>query len=212
LNVKGKPAHSSQIFNEQNGFGAIFEATRIIDQFRVKLAAQPHVTFNPGFILGGSNMLTEFSNSKGKSYGKNSRIANSVIVKGDMRSLLPQQLSTKRNMQTIVSKSLSRTQATLSFFSGYPSMKASKGNRQLLRFYSQVNQDLGGSAIHAIHPKEVGASAIAFVSDDVDMALDGLGLVNTKHDFDEEASNVELLKTQIKRITLLLLRLNTLQE
>ena len=45
LTVKGRPAHSSQIFNAENGYGAAFEAARILNTFREKLAgaAASHV-------------------------------------------------------------------------------------------------------------------------------------------------------------------------
>ena len=48
LKVTGTPAHSSQIFRDDIGFGAVFEAARILDAFRQKLAGQEHLTFNPG--------------------------------------------------------------------------------------------------------------------------------------------------------------------
>ena len=40
LRVKGTPAHSSQIFRDDIGYGAIFEAARILDAFREQLAGQ----------------------------------------------------------------------------------------------------------------------------------------------------------------------------
>jgi glutamate carboxypeptidase len=54
LRVKGTPAHSSQIFREEFGPGAIFEAARILNAFREKMAGEEHLTFNPGVILGGT--------------------------------------------------------------------------------------------------------------------------------------------------------------
>ena len=46
--MTGKPAHSSQIFRPDIGYGAIFEAARILNAFRETLAGEPHLTFNPG--------------------------------------------------------------------------------------------------------------------------------------------------------------------
>ena len=36
LKVTGTPAHSSQIFRDDIGFGAVFEAARILDAFRAE--------------------------------------------------------------------------------------------------------------------------------------------------------------------------------
>ncbi len=65
LRVTGKPAHSSQIFNSENGYGAVFEAARILNGFREKLAGQPHLTFNPGVILGGTTVDYDGPASRG---------------------------------------------------------------------------------------------------------------------------------------------------
>ena len=55
LKVHGTPAHSSQIFSEPIGAGAIFEAARVLNAFREKLSTEPHLTFNPGAIAGGDD-------------------------------------------------------------------------------------------------------------------------------------------------------------
>ncbi len=54
LTVTGKPAHSSQIFRPDIGYGAIFEAARILNAFRETLAGEPHLTFNPALVVGRS--------------------------------------------------------------------------------------------------------------------------------------------------------------
>ena len=54
LTVTGKPAHSSQIFRPDIGYGAIFEAARILNVFRETLAGEPHLTFNPALVVGGT--------------------------------------------------------------------------------------------------------------------------------------------------------------
>ncbi|NQV66758.1 MAG: M20/M25/M40 family metallo-hydrolase, partial [SAR86 cluster bacterium] len=48
LTVTGKPAHSSQIFREDIGAGAIYEAARILTQFYAELRQEDLLTFNPG--------------------------------------------------------------------------------------------------------------------------------------------------------------------
>ena len=54
LRVKAKPAHSSQIFREDIGSGAIYEAARVLQAFRETLGGEAHLTFNPGVMLGGT--------------------------------------------------------------------------------------------------------------------------------------------------------------
>ena len=63
LEVTGKPAHSSQIFTEQVGYGAVFETARILNTFREKLAGVGNITFNPGLIAGGTEVSTDASTS-----------------------------------------------------------------------------------------------------------------------------------------------------
>src|SRR5688500_962791 len=52
LTTTGQTGHSSQIFGEQMGFGAIYEAARILDGFRQSLAREQYLTFNPGLAIG----------------------------------------------------------------------------------------------------------------------------------------------------------------
>ena len=52
----GTPAHSSQIFREDIGYGATYELARILNAFRERMAGEPHLTFNPGVMLGGTSV------------------------------------------------------------------------------------------------------------------------------------------------------------
>ena len=52
LTVKGNAAHSSLIFTEGVGAGAIFNASRILNEFYVSLSKEENLTINPGVILG----------------------------------------------------------------------------------------------------------------------------------------------------------------
>src|SRR5688572_365503 len=80
LRVKGKPAHSSQIFREDIGYGAIFEAARILNAFRDKLAGEPYLTFNPGAIVGGTTVEYDGVKTRGTAFGKTNVIAEHVVV------------------------------------------------------------------------------------------------------------------------------------
>ncbi|MFT6733877.1 MAG: glutamate carboxypeptidase [Polaribacter sp.] len=209
LNVTGRAAHSSQIFREGYGFGAIFEAARILDQFRMKLAAKPNLTFNPGLILGGTDVNSEVATSKGDAAGKANVIAQTTIVKGDIRALFPHQLvASEKAMRAIVANNLSETSAKLTFFTGYPPMAPSVGNKSLLELYSQVSQDLGFGEVEAVDPKKAGAADISFVANDVEMAIDGLGLMGTGGHTEREKADISTLSSQSKRAALLMLRLS----
>ena len=50
LEVEGKQAHSSGIFNENVGAGAIFEAARILNGFYEEVRGVEFITFNAGII------------------------------------------------------------------------------------------------------------------------------------------------------------------
>ena len=52
LTSTGTPAHSSQIFREDIGAGAIYETARVLQTFRERLTGDPLLTFNPGVALG----------------------------------------------------------------------------------------------------------------------------------------------------------------
>ena len=90
LNVTGKPAHSSQIFRDDIGYGAIFEASRILDQFRTKLSTIPNLTFNPGLIVGGTDIAQTETVSHWSAFGKSNVIAQSVMVSGGIRAVSPE--------------------------------------------------------------------------------------------------------------------------
>ena len=119
--MKAQPAHSSQIFRTDIGAGAIFEAARILNAFREKLAGEPHLTFNPGTIVGGTAAEFDSVQARGTAFGKTNVIAEHAIVTGDLRTLSPEQLAkAKKTMEAIVAASLPHAQATITFEDGYP--------------------------------------------------------------------------------------------
>ncbi|MBP6534561.1 MAG: M20/M25/M40 family metallo-hydrolase, partial [Arenimonas sp.] len=96
LEVTGRPAHSSQIFQPNVGDGAIFEAARILDGFRVALSTQPNLSFNPGVVVGGTDITLDEQTSRGSAFGKSNVIAQTVRVNGDLRAISPEQLNLAR--------------------------------------------------------------------------------------------------------------------
>lgn len=85
LRVTAKPAHSSRIFEDENGAGAIFEASRILLAFYAQLRGEDYLTFNPGVILGGTTVEYDAQQNRGTGFGKTNIIAETAVVEGDLR-------------------------------------------------------------------------------------------------------------------------------
>ena len=58
LETTGLSGHSSQIFGDRLGYGAIYEIVRILDEFRVELPEEG-LTYNVGLLLGGATAERE---------------------------------------------------------------------------------------------------------------------------------------------------------
>jgi len=209
LDVTANAAHSSQIFRKDVGFGAIYETARILETFRLKLANQPNLTFNPGLILGGTSVQHDVAQSKGQAFGKANVIAQTVKVSGDIRALSQQQLlDAQKVMLSIAQENLAQTHAKLTFESGYPPMSPTSGNKALLAMYNQVSQDLGYNKVVAANPRKAGAADISFAADHVEMAMDGLGLMGRGAHTKGEVADLTSLQKNIEKAAILLLRLS----
>ncbi|MBZ2205745.1 M20/M25/M40 family metallo-hydrolase [Massilia soli] len=174
LEVKGKQGHSSGIFGERAGYGAVYEAARILDGFRQHVI-EPDLTFNPGVILGGTQVGYDELGSRGTAFGKTNVIANAVTVKGDLRYLdTVQRDRAHEKMRAIVAQHLPGTSASIAFEESYPPMAVTPGNLQVLALYSKASQDAGLGAIAAVPAGLRGAGDIQFVAPYVD-SLDGIG-------------------------------------
>ncbi len=174
LQVKARQGHSSSVFGPA-GYGAVYEAARILDGFRQKVV-EPGLTYNPGLILGGTEVSYDAANSRGSAAGKTNVIANTVTVSGDLRYLdYAQRDRAHAQMREIVAQSLPGTSASISFRDSYPPMAVTPGNLKLLEIYSQASSDVGLGTIGAVPATKRGAGDIQFVAPYVD-SLDGLGV------------------------------------
>ncbi len=208
LKVTGLPAHSSQIFTSTIGAGAIYEASRVLTGFYENLSTEKDLTFNPGMILGGSEVERDNVLDGGSSFGKGNIVAKQAVVTGDIRAISPEQLKMAQEvMQHVVAKHLPQTNATLTFDEGYPPLAPTDGNKKLLEYYSKVSEDLHLGNVTAVNPRDAGAADISFTSGYVDMAIDGLGLFGGHGHTDKEYVNLNWLPRQTKRIALLMYRL-----
>ncbi len=208
LRVKGKPAHSSQIFRDEIGYGAIFEASRVLQEFQKQLAGQPHLTFNPGVMLGGTSAEFDAQAARGTAFGKTNVIAEHAVVAGDLRALTPEQFESARQvMEKIASTPLAQTSSTLTFDEGYPPMAPTAGNAKLLAMLDQASRDLGLNPIVAVDPDRAGAADVSFVARHVPMIIDALGLKGDGGHTVHEMADLRGLAVQAKRAAVLLARL-----
>ena len=205
LEVTAKTGHSSAIFKESMGNGAIFEASRIINQFYETLRQEKYLTFNPALFVGGTE--AETSEHFGKANGKTNVVAARAIVRGDLRFISSQQEETARNkMREIVSRSLAGTSAKITFSDGIPAMAPTEANYALLKQLDQVSRDLNFGEIKPLDPGERGAGDISYVTHLIP-GLDGLGATGGRAHAPGEFVDLDTLPRQIKRAALLIYRL-----
>jgi glutamate carboxypeptidase len=208
LRVTGKAAHSSQIFSDAEGAGAIFEAARILDAFRERLAGQPHLTFNPGTILGGTAVEFDPVQARGTAFGKTNVIAERAVVAGDLRALTNDQFQkAMATMREIVATSLPRTRAELTFDEGYPPLAPTAGNERLLVLYDRVSRDLGFGPVEAVNPDRAGAADVSFIAGEVPMIIDAAGMKGRDGHTVGETADLTALPLQAKRAAVLIARL-----
>jgi glutamate carboxypeptidase len=209
LDVRGTPSHSSQLFQPGVGSGAIYEAARILTEWHRALAGEPHLTFNPGVIVGGTAVDYDAFESGGSATGKSNVVAEYATVTGDIRTLSLAQLENARaRMAFIARQNLAGTTATLAFEDGYPPLSPSDGNHRLLGLFDQVSRDLGFGPVTAVDPRNAGAADVSFTHSLVDMAIDGLGPGGGSDHTVEEWIHLPSLAIQTKRAAVLLWRLS----
>lgn len=208
LDVRGTPAHSSQVFREDIGPGAIYETARILTLFLQNLQQEEYLTFNPGRIIGGTDITFDDDTSAGTAFGKDNVVAEYARVTGDLRAVSLDQLERARaTMRAIVADNFPHTSASIEFSDGYPPLAPTEGNRQLLEIYSQASQDLGLGAVAPVNPRLAGAADVSFTAGLVEMAIDGLGLAGSGGHTVDETGRLPALPSQAKRAALLLYRL-----
>ena len=213
LDVTGKRAHSAGIFNDEVGSGAIFEAARILNQFHEQLTGEEYLTFNPGVILGGTDVDYDPSRNKGGTFGKTNVVAQSVVVHGGLRTISPaQEASARARMKAIAENNhLPKTSAQITFQDGYPSMPPTEGNMAVLANLSGVSVDLDQGEVVAFDPGKRGAADVSFVAGYVDV-IDGVGAEgNGAHTLDESI-DLATLPFLIQRAAILIHRLSTVEH
>lgn len=207
VEVTGKRAHSSGIFSDRTGAGAIFEMSRILNEFYNKVRGEEYLTFNPGIILGGTQMNYDQQLSKGDVFGKSNVVAQTAVVYGGLRFISEEQKENARDkMREIVNNNLPQTSAKVTFIDSYPAMQPTEGNNNLLSILNQVSSDLNQGEVEAYDPGRRGAADVSFVAEYVN-CLDGLGTMGNGAHTPEETVNLNTIEALTKRTAILIYRL-----
>lgn len=210
LRVTGRQAHSSGIFSEETGSGAIFEAARILNAFYEEVRGEEFLTFNPGIILGGTDVTYDAGAARGTAYGKTNVVANTVVVDGGLRFISEAQKEAARAQMRAIVEGANRphTSAEITFEDAYPAMQPTDGNRALLAVLDGVSRDLGLGPVKAYDPGGRGAADISFIASYVD-GMDGLGVMGRGAHSLDETINLRTFPLLTQRAALLIYRLTS---
>ncbi len=208
LTVHGRGAHSAGIFGQSAGYGAIYEAARIINEFRAQLAGQQYLTFNPSVIVGGTDVTYDSTTVSGSAKSKLNIVASNVSVSGDLRFLTEAQKdSTRARMRDIAThNNLVGTSAEIAFADEYPAMAPTPANLAVLAVYDSASRALGYGPVAALDPGRRGAGDISFVAPLI-TGLDGLGALGTGSHTPAERVDLTTLTMQTDRAAILMYRL-----
>jgi glutamate carboxypeptidase len=208
LNVEAKTGHSAGIFSQSAGHGAIFEAARIINEFREQLKDEKYLTFNPGLMSGGSEIKIDNANAKLEAIGKTNIISPAAYVAGDLRFISEAQRDLAREKMTaITAQSLNGTKSSIRFTNGLPAMEPTAGNYRLVSYLDKITRDMGIGATLAGDPGARGAGDISDIAKYVD-CLDGLGASGSGAHKPGEVINLKELPLLIQRAALMIYRLS----
>lgn len=206
IDATGLSGHSSQIFGDKLGYGAVYELTRIIDALRRELP-ENGLTFNVGLLLGGATAQVNAQQTGGEATGKPNVIAPAAVAIGDIRTLSNEQTDrVEQKMRAIVLQHLPRTDATLTFTESYPAMAETPESRQLAHEWSDLSVALGLGPVVEAGVMTRGAGDIAFVAPYVP-GLVGVGLIGAGAHAEGETGQLDSLPRQAKRNAVLMERL-----
>jgi glutamate carboxypeptidase len=206
IEATGLSGHSSQIFGEHFGYGAIYELTRILDAFRTQLP-EDGLTYNVGLVLGGATAQMNAEQTGGEAAGKDNVIPPTAIAYGDLRTVSNEQTARAEDkMRAIVAQHLPKTDAKITFDEGYPAMAVTPAGRELLREWSDASDALGLGPVTEAGPMTRGAGDISFVASYVP-GLVGVGAMGKGSHAGGETIFLDSVSSQAKRNAVLMERL-----
>jgi glutamate carboxypeptidase len=210
LTVTGRQAHSAGVFG--GNYGAIYEAARILNAFRERLVGPPGLTFNPGFIAGGTEVIPDTSGYTLTVSGKTNIISPTTVIRGDLRFVTEEQKEqTRAVMREIAAKNLPGTSAQLEFEDSYPAMPLTPGGQALLAQYDSASRALGYPGLTAMDAANRGAGDVSFVAPFIP-GLDGLGAMGSGAHSPRESVLLPSLEMQTARAAVLMARLAGLRK
>ncbi|MES2694606.1 MAG: M20/M25/M40 family metallo-hydrolase [Verrucomicrobiota bacterium] len=205
LEVTGPTGHSSGIFSNAMGSGAIYETSRILEGFHTELRKLPGLTANVAVIAGGAEVKDEVWSVTAE--GKSNIIPAKAVARGDLRAVSPEQLAAAEvAMRAVIAKNRPRTQPTLTISHRYPPLAAEPRHLEVLAAYSAVSIDVGMGAVKGNEPSQRGAGDGAFVAPYC-AVLDGLGPYGTGAHAERETVDLKSLVPQATRAAILIYRL-----
>ena len=211
VETTGRTGHSSQVFGERMGDGAIYELARILDAFRKELR-EPGLTYNVGLVLGGATATMNANGTGGEAAGKTNVIPPVALALGDMRTLDNEQTErVQAKMRAIVADHLPKTGAMITFEEGYPAMAPTAGGHALVKQLNEVNATLGLPVMEEMDPMLRGAGDIAFVAPYVP-GLVGTGVMGEGAHAEGETVFLDSIPRQAKRMALLMYRLSNAKD
>jgi glutamate carboxypeptidase len=207
VETSGRTGHSSQVFSERMGDGAVYELTRILDSFRRELR-EPGLTYNVGLVLGGATATMNANGTGGEAAGKVNVVPPVALALGDLRTMDNDQTTrVQAKMRAIVADHLPKTGATITFEESYPAMPLTEGGHALVKKLNEVNATLGLPVMEEMDPMQRGAGDIAFVAPYVP-GLVGTGAMGEGAHAEGETVFLDSIPKQSKRMALLMYRLS----
>jgi glutamate carboxypeptidase len=205
LTVTGRSAHSAGV--GAGDYGAIYEAARIIDEFRRELP-EDKLTYNVGLIGGGRTAQLDPDKIRLQATGKTNIIAATAVARGDLRAISKDQIDrVEAKMRAIVARPLAGARAEIGFDEDiYPPMAPTEGNRAILAKLNGVNRDMGLAEMGELDASKRGAGDISFVAADVS-GLAGMGPASSGSHTASETVDVPTIFKQAKRAAILMSRL-----
>lgn len=211
INTSGETGHSSGIFSQHMGFGAIYELARILDEFRTQLS-EPYLTYNVGMVVGGSSIHVDDAGNNATATGKDNVVAPTAFASGDIRTFSNEQTArVEKKMEEIVARHLPKTSATITFGEGYPAMAPTAQSRALLSILNRANTSLGFKPMPELDPMKRGAGDIAFVADTLP-GLAGIGATGEGAHSPGETIDLSAQPINTKRDALLMYRLTQIDQ
>jgi glutamate carboxypeptidase len=207
VETTGRTGHSSQVFGERMGDGAVYELARILDAFRKELR-EPGLTYNVGLVLGGATATMNANGTGGEAAGKTNVVPPVALALGDLRTLDDEQTArVEAKMRAIVADHLPKTGAVITFDEAYPAMAPTEAGHALVKQLNDVNATLGLPVMEEMDPMARGAGDIAFVAPYVP-GLVGTGVMGEGAHAEGETVFLDSIPRQAKRMALLMYRLS----